>query len=199
MLRAILVGLIPAALAILANCTDRVDREAIFHAYVDAVNRNAVEDALSFHTENAEFIIPGQQPIRGKEAMRALLQWDSVLQSSLVFGAAEEEGDTLTVSSGSERISWFSGIGLDSIAYGPGLRIIFDGPLIRGVYPSALVPSSAAEFEARVGLFMGWAAQEAQEDLGQLMPNGLFRYDAESATAWLDVLARYQAAGSLLP
>ena len=179
------------------GCTGGVDHVAIFQDYAGAVTRNAVEEALGFHTSDAEFVIPGQVPIRGTDAMRDLLQWDSVLQSSLAFDGFEEVGDTLLVTSGSERNLWFSGVGLDSITYGPGLRIVFDGALISGIYPSALTPESQAEFEGRVGEFMGWAAQAAADDVGRLMPNGLFRYDASAALVWLELLQRYQATSSV--
>jgi len=144
-----------------------------------------------FYTANAEFIIPGQPPISGTDALRSLLQWDSVLHSSLNFGPVELLGDTLFAGPGSERNAWFQGIGLDSIVYASGSRFVFEGSLIKGVYPSSLTPQSTEDFEARVREFMGWAAEYAPDDMARLLPNGVFRYDREAAEAWLDLLAVY--------
>ena len=174
------------------SCTADVDRESVFLDYFDAVNRNAVSEALAFHTPDAEFVIPGQPPIRGTEALRSLLQWDSVLNSSVRFGPVEQQlGDTLFAGPGSERNAWFQGIGLDSIVYASGSRFVFEGALIKGIYPSSLTPKSTAEFEARVEAFMGWAAAYSPDDMASLLPNGVFRYDREAAEAWLDLLAVY--------
>ncbi len=165
---------------------------ATFHEYVDAVNSKAIDDALALHTDDAEFILPGQKPIRGLDEMRSLLEWDAAMNARIRFRGIEERGDTLVIASGSERNAWFQGVGLDSIEYGPGLRVVFEGALIRGVYPSALTPESAAAFQTRVGEFFGWAAVEAPEDLRKVMPEGVFRYDAPSARAWIALLDRYQ-------
>jgi hypothetical protein len=173
------------------SCTTSVDRESVMRGYVDSVNRNDVSAALAFHTPDAEFIIPGQPPIRGIEAMRSLLQYDSVLQSTLSFGPGIQRGDTLFAGQGSERNGWFRGIGLDSIAYASGTRFVFEGALIKGIYPESLVAETASEFEVRVEAFMSWAAENAPDELSALMPDGLFRYDRESAEAWLILLARY--------
>ena len=108
----------------------------IFTAYIDAVNRNDIKEALITHTRDAEFIIPGQDPINGTEELRSLLQWDSVMRSQISFTDLEVNGDTIIAGSGSESNFWFQGIGLDSIAYAPGTRVVFDGKLIKGIYPA---------------------------------------------------------------
>jgi hypothetical protein len=165
-------------------------REAVLQQYIRAVNANDVELALTLHTPDAEFLIPGQRPIRGTEPMRALLQWDSILGSEIRFEAALWLGDTLVAGPGRERNAWFQGVGLDSIQYAPGTRFVFEGDRISGVYPSALEDESARDFNLEMGAFMGWARTNAPEVL-ELAPEGQFTYDAESARRWLEILARY--------
>jgi hypothetical protein len=187
MIRSMMVALL------LLGCSgesDEARREEVFVQYIRAVNANDVSAALSYHTPNPEFLIPGRRPIVGTEAMRALLQWDSVLGSQLRFDAGQWSGDTLTVGAGAERNAWFGGIGLDSIHYAPGTRFVFERDRIRGVYPSSITAKSAEEFEAKVGAFMVWAEANAPE-VTELAPGGQFRYDGESARRWLDVLERY--------
>jgi len=175
-----------------AGESDEERREEVLRQYIEAVNANDVSAALSLHTPYAEFLIPGQLPIVGTEAMRALLEWDSVLGSRLRFDVGGQwSGDTLTVGAGVERNEWFRGIGLDSIPYGPGTRFVFEGDRIRGVYPSSLGARSAEEFEAKFGAFMVWAQTNAPEVV-ELAPGGQFKYDGQSAQRWLDVLERYR-------
>jgi hypothetical protein len=172
----------------------RESREETLSRYIDAVNRNAVSDALALHTPTAEFVIPGQLPIQGMEAMRSLLQWDSVLRSEIRFAPGEWRGDTLVVGAGAERNAWFAGIGVDSIRYQAGTRFVFDLDLISGVYPSSLESASLAEFQANFNEFSSWAELNAPE-VKELAPEWLFRYDAGAARRWLEVLGRYGSAG----
>ena len=184
-------------IAALASCDPPPDpglREAALRGYIEAVNRNAVSEALAFHTPDAEFQIPGQGTIQGLEAMRSLLQWDSVLGSRIRFEPLNWRGDTLVVSAGAERNAWFAGIGVDSIQYTAGTRFVFEGDRIRGVYPASLEPESLVELEARFGAFWRWAETNAPE-AARLAPEGLFQYNAEAAQEWLDIFARYQDEG----
>ena len=183
----------------IVGCAGNPDRVAIFQRYVDAVNRKAIEEALSLHRADAEFIIPGQRPVRGTESMRSLLEWDVVMGTHLEFSGFEERGDTLFVASGVESNAWFSGVGLESIEYGAGLRVVFDGDLITGIYPSGLTPDSASEFKAHVGAFMTWAGTHAPDELERLLPEGYFQYDSQSAHAWIKLLGRYKDALSQVP
>jgi SnoaL-like domain len=169
-------------------------RQAVLADYVEAVNQNDVERALSHHTADAEFLIPGQGPIIGIAAMRGLLQWDSVLESRLRFEPGRWSGDTLFAGEGVESNAWFRGVGLDSILYGEGTRFVFEGDRISGIYPSMLRPGSMGEAEDRFRAFFEWAGVNAPE-VSELAPGGRFLYSGEAAERWLDVLARYSAGG----
>jgi len=175
------------------GCTGKSEdrrREEVVRRYIDAVNTNDVRRALSYHTRTARFLIPGQDTIVGTDAMRALLQWDSVLGSEIRFDDGEWSGDTLVLGGGTERNAWFRGVGLDSVHYAPGTRFVFEGDLINGVYPAALAQPWADEFATKVGAFMTWADGNAPE-VADLAPGGRFKYDGESARRWLVVLERY--------
>jgi hypothetical protein len=67
--RSILVALL------MAGCngeSEEARREEVFRQYIEAVNASDVSAAVFYHTPNPEFLIPGQRPIIGTEAMRAL-------------------------------------------------------------------------------------------------------------------------------
>jgi len=176
---------------LLLSCSPTWEPEQVLREYIDAVNGHSVAEAMALHTFDAEFIVPGQAPIRGTEEMTALMQWDSVMQSRIRFGEVERHGDTLIAGPGSEQNLWFRGIGMDSISYASGTRFVFEGTLIKGVYPANLLPESASEFETRFGEFVTWASTHAPDDFALLLPDGLFRYDPEAAATWLNLLNRY--------
>jgi hypothetical protein len=177
----------------LPNCSSmstRAARESVLADYIDAVNGNAVERALSHHTIDAEFLIPGQEPIVGTEEMRALLQWDSVLGSEIRFDPGRWRGDTLVLGEGAESNAWFRGIGIDSVLYAAGTRFVFEEDDIRGIYPSEIQPGSMNDFRSKYAIFFEWADTNAPE-VSQLAPGGQFTYSGEAAERWLAVLARY--------
>jgi hypothetical protein len=171
--------------------SERQHREALFREYVAAVNAHDVSKALGYYAPDVEFVIPGQDPIRGTDANRSLLEWDSVMNSRIRMVPSGWAGDTLTMAAGSERNAWFRGIGLDSIRYAAGTRVVYRGDRIKGIYPANLEPGSAAAFQARAQAFFAWAQANAPE-VAQLAPGGLFKYDGASAEAWLEVLRRYE-------
>jgi len=158
----------------------REGRDAVLADYVDAVNVGAVGLALAHHTVDAEFLIPGQAPIVGAAALRALLQWDSVLGSRIRFEPGRWSGDTLFAGKGSESNAWFRGIGLDSIQYAAGTRFVFEDDKISGIYPSTLRPESIPEVEGRFGAFFEWAEANAPE-VSKLAPGGQFIYSGAAA------------------
>jgi hypothetical protein len=178
---------------IIKSCSSDLEKIKTFNTYVNAVNQNDVSEALSTHTQDAEFIIPGQKVIRGSENLRSLLQWDSVLQSRIKFTDLKVHGDTLIAGAGSERNFWFDGIGLDSIVYASGTRVVFQGKFIKGIYPATIVSESSKELERCFQRFMIWATQNASEDLVQLMPDGFFIYNSESAKEWIKLFDYYNS------
>lgn len=181
------------ALCACSGPPSEASREAALESLVRAVNRNDVEAALAHYTPDAEFLIPGQHPIRGTEAMRDLLQWDSVLDSRIRFRTDRWRGDTLVAGVGVERNAWFAGVGLDSIVYAAGTRFVFDGEKISGIYPSTLSAKSMSEFEPKYRAFFEWGEANAPE-VARLAPGGQFVYTGAAAEEWREVLARYAEA-----
>jgi hypothetical protein len=59
--------------ALFSSCSGPPNDASVFRGYLAAVNRHAVAEALAFHTSKAEFILPGQAPIRGSADLRSLL------------------------------------------------------------------------------------------------------------------------------
>jgi hypothetical protein len=190
-----LMALVSIGVVACAGSQSQERRQAVVADYVEAVNQNAVERALSLHTAHAEFLIPGQEPIIGIAAMRALLQWDSVLESRIRFEPGRWSGDTLFAGEGFESNAWFRGVGLDSILYAAGTRFVFEGDEISGIYPSTLRPESLGDVEEAFDAFFEWAGVDAPE-VSALAPGGRFIYSAEAAERWLDVLARYAQRGA---
>ena len=175
------------------SCTPSQSRIEVVQEYFTRVNTHAPSAVLELHTSDPEFAIPGQDVIRGREEMYALLQWDSVLGTRLDMSGFTERGDTVFIQEGSEQNRWFAGLGLERVEYQPGTMFVFDGDRIAGVYPIGFTERTMQEFMPRMQAFMAWASEHRGDELGQVLPNGRFVYTPEAALQWLDLLASWSA------
>lgn len=177
-----------------AGCTSRPDPAAFIERYVALHRTRNVDGLLGLHTAEAEFLIPGQPPIRGTIALRNLFEWDAVLESELVMSAINSNGDTIFVDSVTERNKWFQAMGLAEVRYQPGTKIVLRDGQIIGTYPATFDEATLRQFTRVFERLMQWLATQRPEALAQLLPEGRFKYDAASARLWLEVLAEWNAA-----
>lgn len=162
--------------------------------YVALHRAGDVEGLLAIHTPDTEFLMPGQEPIRGRDALRDLLEWDAVLESQLEMQGIRLEGNTLWVERVVERNRFFQALGLDQVRYGPGTRFVLREGLIAGLYPAQQSEEDLARGRAAYQRLMDWLAADRPDALQRLLPGGKMRYDAESARLWLDVLREWKTA-----
>jgi hypothetical protein len=90
--RMILVG--TALTLLVVSCDPSQSRIEVVEEYLTRLNGHNPSAVLDLHTAQPEFAIPGQDVIRGREALRTLLQWDSVLGTRLDMSGFTERGDT---------------------------------------------------------------------------------------------------------
>jgi len=188
-MRHIIWILTSVALLAYAGCTRRQDPATFVEHYVQLHRSGDIAGLLALHTADAEFVIVGQEPVRGTAALRDLFEWDAVLGSELVMSAIHSDGDTIVVDSVTERNRWFQAIGLAEVRHRPGTRIVLRDGRILGTYPAAFDDETQKRLIERFELLIHWLVENRPETMDQLMPGGKFRYDAASARLWLDVLA----------
>lgn len=185
------LGTVLMVLVVLActGCASQQDPARFLGHYVELQSSRDVEGLLALHTTDVEFLIPGQEPIRGTSALRDLYKWDAVLRSELLMGGIRTEGDTIVIDSIVERNEWFTALGLDEVRYMPGTRFVLEEGRIAGIYPAAFDDETQQRLMERFQPLMNWLGEHRPDALQQLLPGGRFRYDASTAELWLEVLA----------
>jgi len=77
------------------------------------------------------FVIPGENPIVGKAALRDLFESDAATNSVLVFKDMVTTRDTVIVNSIKERNDFLRYLGVPELHYAPGTKIVFNKGLIQ--------------------------------------------------------------------
>lgn len=176
----------------IGGCTSRVDPTAFVQRYVALHRAGDVDGLLALHTEDSEFIIPGQDPIRGHAALRELFSWDVVLGTELVMEDIHLDGDTVVIDTIVERNKWFEAIGVSETRYRPGTRLVLRDGRIAGTYLSGFDEQTLSLVVEGFGRLMQWLSANRPDAQNRLLPNGMFRYDAASAQLWLNVMGEWQ-------
>lgn len=182
-----------AALSAL-GCSRDPNPVAFVRRYTALHRSGQVERLVALHTVDTEFVIPGQDAIRGTAALRDLFAWDAILGSDLVMDAISAEGDTIRVDLVIERNRWFQALGIAEVRHKPGTRLVLRDGLIRGTYPAAFEDATQRRVADRFGQLVEWLSANRPDVLERLLPGGKFRYDAASAKLWLEVLQGWQNA-----
>jgi len=173
------------------GCASRQAPASFVKHYVELHRSRDIDGLLALHANDAEFMIPGQETIRGMEALRDLLEWDAVLETELTMAGISADGDTIFIDSLVERNKWFQAIGLPEVRYRSGTRIVLRGGRIVGTYPAPFDDDTQQRLRDRFEALVQWLREYRRDALEQLLPGGKFRYNAASARRWLEVLAEW--------
>lgn len=175
-----------------ANCERRMEAHSLMDTYARLHSAGDIVELLSMHTLDAEFLIPGQTPIRGVAALNELFAWDSVLESSLNFEGIREIGDTIFIERVVEKNLFFSNLGIPAIHYLPGTRFVRNQNRISGVYPAPFDTASEARVVEVFGRILPWLSANRPDDFRRLLPDGKFQYDAGRAERWLEIIREWK-------
>ena len=174
------------------GCAKKLDPVEFVQRYVKLHRSHDIDGLLALHTDDTEFLMPGQPPIRGKEALRDLLEWDAVLESELTMSDISIDGDTILINTVIERNKFFQSMGVTDVRYQPGTRFVLRNERIVGTYPAAISEESLNKGRKEYQNLIQWLSTNRPNTLERLMPNGKFRYDAASARLWLKVLEEWK-------
>jgi len=175
--------------AALATPLGGEEAEAFVARYVELHAAGDVEGLLALHTEGAEFLIPGQLPIRGSAALADLFAWDAALGARLEVQGVYSEGDDLVLGPVVERNALLDALGVGPVRHPAGTRFTLeDGRIARTRLPDGS-PEAYATLGRELGLAIAWLRSYRAADLARWMPEGRFRYDAAAARWWLGALA----------
>ncbi|MBW2254416.1 MAG: nuclear transport factor 2 family protein [Deltaproteobacteria bacterium] len=168
-------------------------------AYLEAHNAGRTEEMLAFYTEDAVFAIPTVGELRGTEQLRDLVAWDVANHGQLNSEGYAVSGDQLTIEQVTESNDWFRAIGVETIHYQPGTRIVFREGRLAEVRPTPFTEESTKAVEAAFGPFMAWASAHPDKPLEALLPGGKFDYSKQSAERWKTWFGTWHAAREAAP
>jgi hypothetical protein len=157
--------------------------------YVDAVNANDSEKALSFFAESVRFVSPRSDITLDKQAIAEMLGWDIATQAALAHGNLEGEGDTVR-GHFTERSELYELLGIDERSY--ELTVRFDGGQIREIRSRPL-PTEGPTLDEALQPFLTWAEQRHADVLDEIYPQGRFVYSEAAARRWLSLLRQWKA------
>jgi len=180
---------------LLIGCNTNKSNINIFNKYISAHNSHDVGATIKYFRSDATFELPGQDTLFGMDRILSLEEWDAALNSNLQASSFVESGDTVIVNSIVERNDWFKNMGIDSIVYNPGTKIVFEDGLIKAIKPSSLIKESRESIINRLQMFMNWAKLVHPDELKELLPEGKFEYKKENAIKWVALLKEWQTWG----
>jgi SnoaL-like domain len=192
MYKNIIIGLVAL---ILISCSQKSENIKKVEEYFATHNLHNVNKTMKFYSPDAVFNIPGQDTFNGTEQIRKIEEWDAALNSNLETSSYEEDGDTVFVNEIVERNDWFKNMGIDSVVYNPGTKIIFEKGLIKAVLPSSLVLESRKTIITKLKMFVNWAKMVYPDELQKLLPEGKFDYKKENAHKWVQMLNEWRNFG----
>jgi hypothetical protein len=163
---------------------------------VEVHNQHNVTQELAFYADDATFVIPGENPIVGKAALRDLFESDAATNSVLVFKDMVTTRDTVIVNSIKERNDFLRYLGVPELHYAPGTKIVFNKGLIQ---KTELAPSSEEDekiFERQWQDVMGWLGAAHPELVKEAQSGWLARHGRKAAHAWMELLAEWQVSKS---
>lgn len=165
------------------------DPKAIIMAYQEAHNNQDIEQTLRLFSPNIRFEMAGIWVREGLEEMRQLEEWDRVMSSRLAFGAIKKRGGRL-VCSAEETSTWLSMVGIEAVLY-DSVMFEFAGSQINRIR-AKLAPKSEMAIDKAVNRVMRWALEARPDEIGEIIPRGLFNYGQVQAEKWLALLEEWQ-------
>jgi len=185
--------LILAALAFY-SCEPTLERRVF--EYERQVNAGRVESVLALFADSATVQTKGMPLLAGKDALRGMAEWDSVLHTRLTFYDMVTTGDTV-LANVVESNDWLAALGIEEIFH-PTTRVVFrENVIIRIESETDSIDASALRHS--LDEVLEWALLERPGAVRTLVPEAGFEYSAESAQQWLQLLGEWKNAAAESP
>jgi len=177
------------ALGCFLSCSRAASPEEIVLAYRDAFNAHNVDSLLSFYSDDIVFNIPDlQMRMAGKEALRGVAEYDSVLNTHMELTDITVSNDTVFCSI-RETNDWMNTAGLSSAFYPKSIFVVSES---RIVYLEAdMADSSLHNWRSVLVSFFPWAQATYPSALDSVMSEGKFQFNAQSGAVYLELLKEW--------
>jgi limonene-1,2-epoxide hydrolase len=175
---------------VIASCSPKPSPVELVMAYENAYNSYDLERLLSLFAEDAAFEIVGQFVFKGKEEIRRVAEYDSVLNIHMSIIRFATKNNTVSCEL-VETNDWLKTSGIGEARYTG--KFVFEEGLIK-LIEGKPAPETEQAFNQVLSPLMEWASKERPEQVAEIMPEGKFVYNAENATKSLALLHEWQEA-----
>ena len=177
-----IISLLIVALSCSPNQSDLINR------YAKTYNAHNVEEIVSLYADDAVFEVVGQLSLTGKNQMRDIAKYDSVLNIHMSISNIESHGDTAFCNL-TETNEWLKTAEIGEAYY--GVKFIFKDGLIKHLRAETK-PETQLAFSQVLSPLMKWANENKVDALEEMMPEGKFIYNAENARKTLNLLRSWK-------
>lgn len=155
--------------------------------YPTVYNTHNVNDIVNLYADDAVFEVMGQFSLNGKDQIRGITKYDSVLNIKMSISNIETVRDSVFCNL-SETNDWLQIAEIDEAYY--SVIFVFKDGLISKISASAK-PETAKAFNNVLTPLMIWAKENRSDLLNEMMPEGKFIYNAENAMKTLTLLTEW--------
>jgi hypothetical protein len=156
--------------------------------YPIVYNTHNVNDIVNLYADDAVFGVMGQFSLNGKDQIRDITKYDSVLNINMSVSNIKTVRDSVFCNL-SETNDWLQIAEIGEAHY--SVIFIFKDGLISKIIASAK-PETAKAFNNVLTRLMIWAKENRSDLLTEMMPEGKFIYDAENAMKTLTLLTEWK-------
>ncbi len=160
------------------------DPAGLAKRFSQTYNTHHVKNIMTLYADNAVFGVSGKLTLAGKDTIQLLTQYDSVLNSHMVFSNIEAKGDTVFCDL-AETNDWYKAAGIDEAYY--SMKLVFHKGLIT-LLQAEQDPGTEKAVGQVLSPLMDWAYENRKKELADMMPEGKFIYNAENAKTSLALL-----------
>ena len=156
--------------------------------YPIVYNTHNVNDIVNLYADDAVFEVMGQFSLNGKDQIRDITKYDSVLNINMSVSNIETVRDSVFCNL-SETNDWLQIAEIGEAHY--SVIFVFKDGLISKIIASAK-PETAKAFNNVLTPLMIWAKENRSDLITEMMPEGKFIYDAENAMKTLNLLTEWK-------
>jgi hypothetical protein len=156
--------------------------------YPTVYNTHNVNDIVNLYADDAVFEVIGQFSLNGKDQIRDITKYDSVLNIKMFVSNIETVRDSVFCDL-AETNDWLQIAEIDEAHY--SVIFVFKDGCISKISASAK-PETAHAFNNVLTPLMIWAKENRSDLLNEMMPEGKFIYNAENASKTLAMLTEWK-------
>jgi hypothetical protein len=176
---------------IFSNCSFKPSPEKIVEDFVKTYNSHQVAKIMELYADSVTFEVTGfNMKFKGKEAVRAIAEYDSALNTIMTLSNITASADTVFCSL-SEHNDWVEAAVIPD-AYYPRTMFVVKEKKIERLYAD-IADSSHENFERVLDHFVFWGNDNYPEKMKKMAPDGDFVYNAKNGAMVVEMLREWKA------